>query len=182
MELIYESDGQSEVIRFDVTESEGHEGTSTPTEYPVENQVRADHVRANPRKLTGIVWTSNNHLTLGDPGTTVTRTEDMHALLERLRIAGMEFSAITSLGQLDHMVITRVGAKRVAATAGGIGFDLELSEIQVANSQTVDAPIPVEPRGRPPVNRGAQGTADPATTTQPSGDSAALVLWESLTG
>lgn len=60
----------------------------------------------------------------------------------------------------ENMMIQRIATPRSVGTGTALLFQIDLRQIQVADSETVEAPTPIEARGATKLNAGAQATSD----------------------
>lgn len=63
----------------------------------------------------------------------------------------------TPFRTVDNLLITRLYPSRSVQQGATVLFQLDLRQIRVANSETVEAPVPAEARGSRKKNAGAQG-------------------------
>lgn len=84
------------------------------------------------------------------------KVADTEKALVTLQRSGGTCVVVTSTGNHSDMVLTSLKPEKTEA--GGKTFSLEFHAIQVVTSQTVTAPKPVEPRGKPQASKGSQGT------------------------
>lgn len=83
------------------------------------------------------------------------RVVSVHATLSRLCREGTIVTVISPLTRYTQMCIQEISSPRDAASRNASTFTISLIEIETANSQTVDEPLPLEPRGQRSSNRGA---------------------------
>lgn len=88
------------------------------------------------------------------------RRERVYEQLERLRTSATILTATTILAQLDEVVITNLTAPLGASDGDGITFTLELTNVRFAETQIVEVPDPVDPRGRPGQDAGPTSTSE----------------------
>lgn len=64
----------------------------------------------------------------------------------------------TKVQSIADMLIERLAVPRAVGDAGGLMFQIDLLQIRIVTSETVDAPSPAELRGMPSTSSGSQGT------------------------
>lgn len=84
------------------------------------------------------------------------RVRDVYEKLETLRRAGTPVAVLSSLRDYDSMVISSLSAPRDHNDS--VTFQLELTEVRFAESQTIDAPVPLERRGAKVKPQGPKAT------------------------
>lgn len=90
------------------------------------------------------------------------RIRDVYELLKKAK--SRKFLITVQEAHTEHfdMVITRIGKPRSIEDGKGARFQVDLRQIRVADSETVQAPQPTEARGKTGVNAGSKnGKADP---------------------
>ncbi len=168
---------------FDAVLSESHEGTSVLTEHAVESGAPiSDHKRANPARLTIEALVTNTPL-LAPPasgygeGPAVTaevrkdedvkanvvifsasfdRLADVETTLRRLRLEATPVTVSTRVRTYEQVQVVSVTCPREPEDGDSLRFQIEFQEVRVAQSRTVDAPRPREPRGRRRTDAGDQ--------------------------
>lgn len=176
-------------LQFDAVTRLVHEGTSVLTEHAVESGAPiSDHKRANPRRLTieGVV--TNTPLDVPPPSgygnsssvqtTTDTENGQISAMafvsefdrisevsdtLERLRLEATPVAVTTRSRVYEELQIVSVSEPQEAEDGSSARYTIELQEIRVARTRSAAAPVPREPRGQNPRDRGAQGAEDSET-------------------
>lgn len=185
-----ESTSYEHTLEFDVVTSETHEGSSVLTERAVESGAPiTDHKRANPRRVTIEAIVSNTPLgappASGYAQTTIQtsiskedgranvvvfsaefdRIADVMATLDRLRLEATFVTLTTSRRSYDAVQIVSVSEPRSPEDGDSQRFMIEIQEVRIAQTRTVDAPRPREPRGSEPRDRGGQeGQSDQRTS------------------
>lgn len=96
------------------------------------------------------------------------RRERIYEALDALRKSRTLLTATGILRTLENVVITSLGAPLEAKDGEGITFRLALTEVLFAESQIVEVPDPVEPRGRRSRDAGATATSDASAEQQQS--------------
>lgn len=93
------------------------------------------------------------------------RMVDVFNALDALR-AGDTFVTITTrIRTYESMQIVSVTSPREAEDGDSLRFAIECSEVRIAETRTVDAPIPREPRGATTTDRGAREGSEPLEST-----------------
>lgn len=104
----------------------------------------------------------------------LSRRRRVYEQLEDLRARATLINGFGILGaDVAEMVITSLSAPLDSKSGEGISFSLELSAVRFAESQIVDVPAPVEPRGRTTVDAGATATTESAEPES---------LWHAIAG
>jgi hypothetical protein len=177
-------------LEFDVITSETHEGSSVLTEHAVESGAPiSDHKRANPRRIAIEAIVSNTPLGApprsGYAETTIEtslskdegmpnvlvfsrrfdRIQDVLATLDRLRLEATSVTLTTSRRTYDAVQIVSVTEPRAPEDGDTQRFQIEIQEVRVAQSRTVEAPRPREPRGQDQRDRGGQEAQDDRRTS-----------------
>lgn len=67
---------------------------------------------------------------------------------------------VSSAGELDNMMIERLGVPRDEDTGDGLAFELDLSQVRIVKSQTVGAPQPAEARGQAEASKGSKSAQE----------------------
>ncbi len=84
------------------------------------------------------------------------RVLEMQDRLTKLRLDGITCTVITMTREYSNMLITNVSLPRQPLEKGMGRFLVNMRELVTVSTATVPAPVPLEPRGQPPVNKGAQ--------------------------
>ncbi len=87
------------------------------------------------------------------------RVRTIYDLLLDLKSSGEIVSIITTLREYEDMVLLRVSPVREAATGDALVATVEARQINVVDSEVVQAPEPVQTRDAAPTNRGRQNTS-----------------------
>lgn len=66
--------------------------------------------------------------------------------------------AITKFGVIESLLVAKVGLPRTVEDGNGATFQVELTQVRVVKSETVDAPVPTELRGATDVAKGVKAT------------------------
>jgi len=174
------------VLEFDCVTSETHEGASMATEHTVESGVPlTDHVRPLPRRLTLEAIVTNTPLdappSSGNSGSQVTATTqtvdevkanvlvfsapfdriaDVIAAIDAIRLGAKAVTVSTAHRTYDSVILLRVTEPREVDDGDSLRFTIEIQEIRVAESRTVDSPRPREPRSAATTDRGGQEATD----------------------
>lgn len=104
------------------------------------------------------------------------RIQAVHEVLRTLMREGTEMTVISALRQYDHMILVNLSAPRNAAAGEGITFSMELQEVRYAESEVVNAPVPLETRGESTRNRGAANAEEPPAENNQQRSIAAALL------
>jgi len=99
----------------------------------------------------------------GKPGRSL--VTEMHERLDKLRRERTTCTVITSTLEFPSMVLTFAQLNRGPNSGGKGVFRLQFVEIKTADTATVQAPVPAEPRGQKTKNAGKAPTKDPATSS-----------------
>ncbi len=171
-------------LEFDCVTSVTVEGTSVLTEHAIESgSPISDHKRANPARATIEAIVSNtpinappasgygdasrvtaDMLKREDVGNVLVfsadfdRIADVILTLQRLRLESTSVTLSTGRRTFEAVQIVAVTEPREAEDGDTQRFVIEIQEIRVAQSRTVDAPRPREARGSVTVDRGGQET------------------------
>jgi hypothetical protein len=172
---IFEQDNRDNVVEFDASVSEQHDGSSTVTDHPVEDGVDiTDHVRKEPDGLTMNVIVSNHQPIMvrsinaepaspgGDPGS---RAEDAYRYLKDVKDKGLVVRASTTLRDYKDMIITSLGVSRDAPTGNMVNMTITLREIQIATTETTDVPEPTNPSRKKRQQLGRRQKPDASAAT-----------------
>lgn len=170
-------------VAFDAVTSITVEGTSVLTEHAVESGAPiSDHKRANPRRITIEAVVSNTPIdrppasgygeastvevrtTKPDDGsgnvqeflTAFDRIQDVIDTLDRLRLEATAVTLSTGRRTFEAVQIVSVSEPREVEDGDTQRFTIEIQEVRIAQSRTVDAPRPREPRGARERDRGGQ--------------------------
>jgi hypothetical protein len=170
------------LVEFDASISESHNDEAEVTEHPIEEGSNiSDHFRKLPVYLTlegmitntPIVFLASltpNSPIVGDFKPTWDRVETAYAKLREFQTAGVLVDVITSLRTYANMALISVGVVREASTGNALHVSMTLREVKIANSLSIDQPIPVEKANKKKKNEGqkntqAAGSSQEATST-----------------
>lgn len=67
----------------------------------------------------------------------------------------------SKVGELDSLLIARIGVPRTTEDGNGLSFEVELQQIRIVQSETVAAPKPAEARGVPAASLGSKTAKTP---------------------
>lgn len=109
---------------------------------------------------------------------TFDRIKETHDTLLDLWQRGETMQVVTSTQIYDSMAFAQVQYPRTEA--GGASFSLEFKHIRTVTSETVKAPKPLELRGVPKANKGAQGAKKPDGKDAPKAASLAYQALKAL--
>lgn len=85
------------------------------------------------------------------------RGRDLHTVLTRARFDGALVTVVSPNVQvLDNMMIERVAVPRTPEAGTSLPIQIDLKQVRIVKSETVDAPQPAEARGKPQNNKGSQ--------------------------
>ena len=159
-------DDPSQILTFDATLAEGHKGTASVTDHPVENGVDfTDHIRRMPNSLTitGVVTdaplvversvNATPANTGGDPNQ---RAVSAYQFLLVAKDRGKLIRVFTRLRDYRNMAIISLSVPRTAGESRIIRAEIELREILVAVTEQVEAPTPIAPTRRRKSKKGKQ--------------------------
>lgn len=166
------------VVSLDASISETHTRNAEVTSHPVEDGADiSDHIRLEPETLsirgivsdTPIVWlaTFRSPSPIVDDITTVNARVDLaYAELQRVMNEGELVSVVTSLRAYENMAITGMSVRRDASTGNVLDVDLDLREVILAGTQTVEAPPEPSAAARKAAqSQGTQATSAAASST-----------------
>jgi len=155
------------VVELDAALSETHSKEALVTDHPVEFGADvSDHIRRLPDsvEINGIV--SNTPLVFLSAVTeSPTRAEDAYEELRRIMDEGELVTVATTLREYSNMALTNLAVARDAASGNVMNATMSLREIIIAETQTVEAPVPAAAANSKPVNQGKQA-AKPANAAQ----------------
>lgn len=121
-------------VRIDVLTSETHDFKSRVPQFPVETGVNvSDHVIQEPIAISLSCVVSDTPLLLPSLPRIKT-TYELLRLLWRLR---EPLTVITALNVYDNMMIENISMPRDRTTGQALNFDVQLSEIVYARSNTI---------------------------------------------
>ncbi len=81
---------------------------------------------------------------------------DVNTLLKEFRSSAKLCSVLTTIDEVDNMVIVDLSRLRSAEDGeGGVRFSISFKQITTVTAETVDVPQPAEPRALPKVNKGS---------------------------
>ncbi len=128
-------------VELDASISEAHRSLAEITTNPVEVGFNVtDHIRAQPARLTirGVVSNSP----LGRPGLLLapdpTRAEDAYQTLRDLQARGELLTVATTLRDYTSMALRAVDVDRSPETGDVVMMSIELTEVRIVTSDTVD--------------------------------------------
>lgn len=184
-----ESRSYEHTLEFDAVTSETHEGLAVLTEHAVESGAPlADHKRQNPRRVSIEAVVTNTPLGPPPPSgyghsdnvtaevrasanstasavvvhfsATFDRMADAWLTLDRLLSEDTMVTLSTAKKTYENVQIVGVTVPREAEDGDSIRFQIEIQEVRVAQSRTVDSPQPREARGASARDRGGQEAQD----------------------
>jgi hypothetical protein len=172
---IFLQDNPLELLGFDAIISETHQGDAVVTDHPVEEGSDiSDHVRRTPEALTCRIIVTDHPIIIarslraqpsirgGDP---FNRAADAYGFVKELKDGAKIVGFSTTLRDYANMVITSTAATRDKDTGNILDMTLTIREITIANTETVQAPEPVNPSRKNKTNLGKKpkASATPAT-------------------
>ena len=139
-------------IEFDVTTSETHTGSTTPTDHPVESGATvSDHAIDQPDELELSGMVSNTPVlalasersrsVLGGPSSA--RANDAYAEIVRTRKAKTLVSVETELKTYSNMLIVGESVTRDKDTRRILDITVRFREFRTATVESTAAPVPV---------------------------------------
>lgn len=180
----YTSRAFDHTLEFDCVTNETHEGASVLTEHAVETGAPiSDHKRADPDRITVEAIVTQTPLgapppsgygtttvveTTSERGTVAFSTDfdrigDVLDTLRRLRLEATAVTLSTRYHTYEDVQITRVTQPRAPEDGHSARITIELQQVRVATSRSIDAPRPAEPRASGQTDRGGQEATDEAT-------------------
>ena len=182
------------LLEFDAVLSEEHGAESDLTDHVVESGAAiSDHKRPKPRTLQIDGLVTNTPLGFPPPsgfGTRAISAEvrksvgsakanvvvfseefdrvvDVAETLDRLRAEAIDLTIETVIRTYEDMQLVSVSAPRKEAI-DAVTFSLRFREVFRAETQTVEAPLPREPRAAPRTETSAEGEDEEADGTESS--------------
>lgn len=189
------------ILEVDAVMSESHEIMATLTDHPVERGADlSDHKRPGQRRyrLEGLVTntpigsiplTGENSSADGVSGTVrdsgakanvlqfsdrFDRVRDMLDALTALTETAQLVTITTDVRTYEDAQIVAVTAPRSAEAGDSITFTVDVTQVRIAETRDVGAPVPRQPRGRRTRDNGAQAGAEAETAPAPDQNSSAL--------
>lgn len=157
-----ESDGSSFVFDALISEAPSDEGEIT--RHPVEDGgVVSDHYQKQPVKLTMTVGLTNSPLP--EQGTQETNRDFvLYEALLRIADKGEPITVVTGLRVYTNMVVLRTSTTRDPQTGQALVVQLDLEEVRLTTTATVD--IPPERQRRRGGRQNPEAVANAAAATQ----------------
>lgn len=192
-------------VEFDASMNEVHDGKATATKHTVEDRLSVtDNIQREPESLTmraivsndvvlgqnqtarpavsdGVGTTRNDRASAfsgGFNGNEGGRAEEAYAFLREVKNKGQLVAIYTTLHYYTDMYISSVSCTRDATSGNMVDLNLTFNEIQIAATQTVDAPVPKKPARAKNKNLGKKPLETPTAPKQ----SAARQLIAKFTG
>jgi len=174
-------------VQLDASVSETHEARVEVTEHPVEQGVNiSDHARPLPRSLRieGLV----SNYPLPDPSAPLNariygstqfnsrsdisgnRAEEAYSELIRLKDSAELITVVTAIQTYENMLITDLNIPRDGTSGDSLRFSLNLKQVSVVNSRTVDQPVSEDK----PKKKKSIGNVNSKTTSAPVEDQSTL--------
>jgi hypothetical protein len=91
---------------------------------------------------------------------------DTLILLQSLQSDVQVLKLITTKYSFENVLLTRIRMSRSAKDGTGAMFDLEFKELRQVSLAFVDNPLPTQPRGTPPKNKGSKAVTKKAIKPQ----------------
>lgn len=155
------------IVQFDASVNEVHSDEAEITDHPIEEgSIVSDHIRKKPAsiEINGLVTNTpitflasvfgKSPLVNNIVPSLGTRVNDAYEELLRVMEAGETVDVITSLRDYENMAITSMTVNRNAQTGNVLDCTISLREIIIANSLTMDIPLPVAVANQIKANRG----------------------------
>jgi len=92
----------------------------------------------------------------GARGSAIDRAYDVFSKLEQARDQRALVTVSTRYHDIPNMLIERIAVDRTVESAGGLPFQIELTQIRIVDTQTVSFPVPSVPRAKPEQKKGSQ--------------------------
>jgi len=184
--VAWESD-PSQIVVFDATPSELHDGSSTATSFPIEGSSGSDHITREPDQLslTGIV--SNDPINAEDDlpastgGSSINRAESAYAFVREAKDNGRLVRVFTSLRDYRSMAILSLKVQRDSGGSNVVNMQITLKEIITSKTRQVEAPTPAKStaparnrkksKGKTPTTEESAKNAEKAEKAKASGNS-----------
>lgn len=99
-------------------------------------------------------------LVLAPVGELSARARAFYDTLAKAKSEKARIRVVSPVRELENMMIRRLAVVRTPENSGGFLFQVELRRVVIVKSETVDAPMPTEPRGLLPVSKGSQATKE----------------------
>lgn len=112
-------------------------------------------------------------------GTPQNRPQAVDLLLQEAIALKALITVTTPLRVVPDLLITRLAPQRSVENGTSVLFGIDLRQIRVVNSETVEAPVPAEARGATKKNVGAQATKPKEVTEEQQEAYAANMFAES---
>ena len=181
------------ILEFDVVTAVEHTAESELTEHVVESsEAISDHKRPKPRMISIRAHVTNTPLSnppnsgfaqtsvtsrvtpdTGDSKATVRsfssefdRIQDVETSLDRLRSEAIDLTVETRTKTYENVQLVTYTGTRSTETGDGIDLALQLREVFRASTQTVEAPLPREPRAAPATETAAEGEEEDVDTDE----------------
>lgn len=169
-------------IELDATLSEIYRGDATVTDHPVEEGADiTDHIRRQPERVDIEAQVSNYPILAlaslraepiqpgGDPRR---RAEEAFEFLRGIKDAGLLVDLSTTLADYQNFAMVSLGVTRDKDTRNIVALSMSFREVQIALTETVDAPATAEPERR---GRTAKGKKPKTTPPAPAAQKASAL-------
>lgn len=84
------------------------------------------------------------------------RAKIMFERLEHARVSRFLIKVSTRLHDVDNLLIDHINVARTLESAGGLPFEIGLTQVRIVSSETTNYPAPSQPRAAKEENKGAQ--------------------------
>jgi hypothetical protein len=137
------ANGLFEYIELDASMSETYSHDATVTEHPVEEGANiTDHVRVQQFRLAIDGFVTNHAISRALVNLDFTRAEDIYTILRDWQKQAARLTVTTGLDEFEDLVLKSFTVTRDKETGNALPVQLQLVEIQTAESQTSTAKAP----------------------------------------
>ena len=178
---IFEQDNPLNSLTVDASVDEAHSGTSSATDHPVEGGADlTDHITVAPEGLQLTVVVSNHPIVFArslfaqpavNGGDVNNRAEDAYGFLKDLQDRKKIVGASTALRDYADMFIADLSVPREAGSSNSVNMSVSLRRINIAVTETVDAPQPTNParKNKSSLGKKNKPPSSPATSQKAGG-------------
>lgn len=165
--------GEAQVITFDATISQSHDGESDITDQPIEKGADlSDHVRPMPRTLDLEVLVTDYPLSvrgggIGEPGFTG-RAQGIFDTLDKMREDATECRVVTRLRTYDSMLVKAVRTVVDNKLKKALRLQITFKRVTIATSQSVPVQVAANRTGQSSASKGPQQTTQPTANQSKS--------------
>lgn len=149
------------IVEFDAVIEEQHESSVQLTQHPVEEVADvSDHAIERPARLvlTGVMTNTpavSRLAQLVDPlAFKADRAEEAYEDLLVVHRENARVDVLTTLQLYEDMLVTRIAVPRNAELGNAVEMRVELEQVRIVSSETVEAPVTENPDGQTTQNRG----------------------------